>query len=411
MARDRSSVVTSIAERWRELSGENDWKGLLDPLDIDLRLSILHYGDRVAATTYAFNDKVSSDCRGFSRYPPEEFFSKLGVTKRNPSLDYTLTDFIYSRVEKDVFHWDSEPISTWCAYVAVATDEAKTKLGRRDIVVSWRGVMLNVELHKGLQALPCLASDLFGNWHLPLPFVHSGFHSLYTSKDQNSTYNKTSAREQVLAAVRKLVDQYKDEEVSITITGNSLGSALATLNAVDIAYNDYNKPSSEPKQSFPVTAIVFAGPRVGDLGFKKIYDDLKDVHVLRITNAKDPVPNFPPNFDPIPDLPPIGPIHVGENLPIDTSESKFLKSDVSPHMLDVYLHGVAGTQGSKGGFNLEVPFDLAIINKLTDGLTDEYNKNIPAEWWVEENKGMVQNDDGTYTAQFYVPDPPVVPLN
>lgn len=196
MARDRSSVVTSIAERWRELSGENDWKGLLDPLDIDLRLSILHYGDRVAATTYAFNDKVSSDCRGFSRYPPEEFFSKLGVTKRNPSLDYTLTDFIYSRVEKDVFHWDSEPISTWCAYVAVATDEAKTKLGRRDIVVSWRGTLLHVEWDKCLEALPCLASDLFGNLHNP--HVHCGFHSLYTSKDQNSTYNKTSAREQVI---------------------------------------------------------------------------------------------------------------------------------------------------------------------------------------------------------------------
>ncbi|XP_021597949.1 phospholipase A1-IIgamma [Manihot esculenta] len=400
MASQGLSAASDIAERWRELSGENNWEGLLDPLDIDLRRYILHYGDIAAAISGAFNDKVSSDCRGFSRYPPEEFFTKLGLTKRNPSLEYTLTDFIYSRLGHDVFDWDSEPLSTWCAYVAVATDEGKAKLGRRDIVVSWRGTSLALEWQKDFQALPYPALDLFG-FHLLPPLVHSGFHSLYTSKDQTSTYNKASAREQVLAAVRKLVDQYKDEEVSITVTGHSLGAALATLNAVDIAYNGYNKPTGEPNKNFPVTAIVFASPQVGDLGFKKIYDDLKDVHVLRVTNATDPVPMCPP----------IGCIHVGENLPIDTKKSQFLKSNVSSHDLQVYFHGVAGTQGSKGGFNLEVPFDLAIINKYTDGLKDEYNKNIPAFWWVEENKGMIQNDDGTYTAHYYVPDPPAVPLN
>ncbi|KAJ9168735.1 hypothetical protein P3X46_020228 [Hevea brasiliensis] len=386
------------AERWRELSGENNWEGLLDPLDYDLRCFIISYGDRAVAIGNAYNDKKFSDCRGFCRYPPEDFFSKLGITNRNP-FDYTLTDFIYSRLEDNVFHWDSGPLSTWCAYVAVATDEGKDKLGRREIVLSWRGTTLKVEWHRDLEAIPFIASDLFGV-RVPLPLVHYGFHSLYTSKDQNSTYNKTSAREQVLAAVRKLVDQYKDEEVSITITGHSLGSALATLNAVDIAYNGYNKPTGEPNKSFRVTAIVFASPRVGDLGFKKIYDDLKDVRVLRVTNA----------MDPIPDLPPIA-VHVGENLPIDTRESQFLKSDVSPHNLDVYCHGVAGTQGSKGGFNLEVPLDIALINKATDGLNDEHNYNIPAKWWVEENKGMVVNKDGTYTVQFYVPDPPTVPLN
>ncbi|KAI9079035.1 hypothetical protein K1719_038987 [Acacia pycnantha] len=44
----------SIARRWRVLSGKDNWKNLLNPLDIDLRRSIIHYGERTQATYDTF---------------------------------------------------------------------------------------------------------------------------------------------------------------------------------------------------------------------------------------------------------------------------------------------------------------------------------------------------------------------
>ena len=198
---------------------------------------------------------------------------------------------------------------------------------------------------------------------------------------------------QVLAAVRELVDQYKDEEISITVTGHSMGAAIGTLNATDIVVNGYNKPKDHPNKTFPVTAIVFASPRLGDKSFLNCFSNLKYLNVLRVTNDLDPVPKLPPNLI-------FGYEHVGQELVIDTTKSEYLKNPITTlHELEVYLHGVAGTQGKSGGFKLEVARDLTLVNKTIDGLSDKVTSHIFVKWWtekVEKKMGMAQLDDGSW---------------
>ncbi|KAG5570324.1 hypothetical protein H5410_060090 [Solanum commersonii] len=81
---------------------------------------------------------------------------------------------------------------------------------------------------------------------------------------------------------------------------------------------------------------------------------------------------------------------------IDTTKSPYVRPPGEPfswHLLEPHLHGVAGTQGL-AGFKLEVNRDISLVNKQWDVLKDEYC--IPGLWWVEKNKGMVQQEDGSW---------------
>ncbi|KAG5622433.1 hypothetical protein H5410_007651 [Solanum commersonii] len=385
----------SMAEKWEELSGKTNWDGLLHPLDIDLRKYIIQYGELAQATYDTFITERASKYAGASRYSMENLFTKVGLDP----LKYRVTKYFYAttsipRPEAFITRsfsreaWSKE--SNFMGYVAVATDEGKVALGRRDIVVAWRGTKQVLEWVNDLQFLLIPAPKVFGNGGLlPLfqPLVHHGFYNNYTTESARSQFNQTSVRDQVMEEVKRLVEEYKNEDVSITVTEHSLGASLATLNAVDIAFNGINKTSNG--KEFPVTAFPFASPKVGDINFLKAFSKLKHLHILRIHNLLDIVPKYP--F--------IGFFDVGKELMIDTTKSPYVNPPgeiVSWHLLEPYLHGVAGTQGLGllAGFKLEVNRDISLVNKEWNILKNEYC--VPGFWWAEKHKGMVQQGNGSW---------------
>lgn len=165
-----------------------------------------------------------------------------------------------------------------------------------------------------------------------------------------------------------------------------MGSAIGALNAVDIVFNKLNKQSMQ--KVCPVTVFGFASPKVGDSGFKKVFDAMKDLYCLRINNSPDVVPKYPI----------LGYSDIGGELLVDTLKSPYLKGPGNPgiwHNMEGYMHAVAGVQsGILGGFKLEINRDITLVNKFGDILHDKYG--VPPNWWTEKNTGMVQKQDGTW---------------
>lgn len=408
-----------IAQRWRELQGLNHWEGLLDPLDLDLRRTLLFYGDFNQAVYDSFETDEHSKYTGACRFAKEDFFEGVKLVNGR-EVHYDVVRYLYATSVSIDIHglvfmksysreaWSKE--SNWIGYVAVSNDEATKLLGRRDIVIVWRGTMRPFEwlndfdfrqaditpLEPAVSSTKTKKDDSSsssddGDGGGDEPSIEKGWLTIYTSSSARSAFTSSSARDQVLNEVRALLKKYDNEVVSITIMGHSLGAALAVVNAFDIALNKINV--REGQETSLVTAFVFGCPSVGDEAFVKKCEELEGLRVLRVRNKIDLITKYPGWL--------MGYRDVGDEFVFSSLDSSFLKKSNAPgdwHNLEVHLHMLAGTQGIGNDFKFAINRNVALINKSSEALRDDFL--IPGSWWQMQYKGLVQREDGFW----YMPD-------
>lgn len=87
--------MDSIGKRWMLLGGKDNWEGLVDPLDEDLRRYIIHYGEMAQVSYDNFNSNKASKNAGNNRYSKNNLFAKVGLEKNNP-FKYRVTKYLYA---------------------------------------------------------------------------------------------------------------------------------------------------------------------------------------------------------------------------------------------------------------------------------------------------------------------------
>ncbi|KAG7028476.1 Phospholipase A(1) DAD1, chloroplastic, partial [Cucurbita argyrosperma subsp. argyrosperma] len=272
-------VKLKLGKRWREYQGLHNWEGLLDPLDENLRNEILRYGQFVDAAYKSFDFDPSSPSYATCLYPKASLLDRSGL----PATGYRVSKHLRATSGIRLPGWVHKAPSvatnsSWIGYVAVCQDKQEiSRLGRRDVVIAFRGTATCLEWLENVRAtLTKLPSTGCG----PHMAVESGFLSLYTS----DTDSCPSLRQMVRDEISRLLQSYGDQPLSLTITGHSLGAALATLAAYDI--KEYFKRAPM------VTVMSFGGPRVGNSSFRKRVEK-QGTKVLRIVNSDDVITKVP----------------------------------------------------------------------------------------------------------------------
>lgn len=256
--------------------------------------------------------------------------------------------------------------------------------------MSWRGTVAPTEWFTDLKA----KLDRFGSKNVK---VQHGFLSIYKSKGESTRYNKSSASEQVVQELDRLVNFFRGrgEMVSLTLTVHSLGGVLALLNA-------YEAPTSF--SDVFINVFSFGAPRVGNLAFKEKLSEL-GVRTLHVVIEQDIVPKLPGIlFNKI--LHKLNPImqrlncvyrHVGTQLKLDKCMSPYLKDDTDfsgCHNLELYLHVLDGFLSRQAKSRWNARRDLALVNKSGDMLIEELK--IPEFWYQLPYKGLVLNKCGRW---------------
>lgn len=188
----------------------------------------------------------------------------------------------------------------------VAADDADPT----DVVVAVRGTLTIWEWIQDCKFLYKPFTNIPG-----APLTEDGFTDMYLSF--------SFAEPRAAAAVTFIDDLIGGlpPNARVTVAGHSLGSALATLLALDLAVHTHE---------LPLTLYTLASPRVGDRTFQQIFEHTVP-NAFRVANRIDIVPKVPP---------PLMYVHVGDETELVPDGT--LRFDTGcEHHLTSYFHMLA----------------------------------------------------------------------
>jgi len=201
-----------------------------------------------------------------------------------------------------------------------------------DAVVAIRGTEGILEWIQDARFLP-----------IPCPILASGgltedgFTSMYSSFTVDPAPSSPSVSKSLAGL------QWRRPVQSLTICGHSLGGALATLLALDVAVNTaFTNPA----------VYTYASPRTGDPSFVSTYNHVVQ-RTCRIANRMDLVPKLPlpPLYDHVTGLIELNPVILGVPPKI------LVKPEVvCEHILSTYLHLLTREAGGE-----QLPLDQRCV--------------------------------------------------
>ena len=201
--------------------------------------------------------------------PPSDLTNAAGQALSAGGIDYVVVTTIYA----DDLATDMNPSG--------AADEVSIGLicqvhQAGDVVIAIRGTEGILEwIHDAeFDSVPC--PFLAGAGH-----TEDGFTDMYESLTTGTEPDSPT----VANALAKLA--FPHPVTSVTICGHSLGGALATLLALDLAANTVFKGPA---------VYTYASPRTGDSLFASTYDQVV-TDSYRIANRLDIIPALPPPID------------------------------------------------------------------------------------------------------------------
>ncbi|GFZ15367.1 alpha/beta-Hydrolases superfamily protein [Actinidia rufa] len=358
------SPRNNLASRWREYHGSGDWEGLLDPLDENLRREVVRYGEFVQAAYRCFHSNPSTS----TNEPPS---SPRHVAL--PDRSYRVTKSLYATSER-----------------VGGGVRGGLRGSKRDCTDGEEGYRhrppWNCHVSRvGRELQGPTRSDPWPK--RPEPWATQSGMWIFKSTHKTRGAQVPSLAESVVQEIQRLMALYKGETLSITVTGHSLGAALALLVADELSTCAPEVP--------PVAVFSFGGPRVGNRGFaNRIHS--KNVKVLRIVNSQDVITRVPGMFvsedldrtlrnssaarvlNVLDNTMPWAYWHVGTELRVDTKMSPFLKpnADVACcHDLEAYLHLVDGFLSSNCPFRANAKRSLVkLLNEQKPNVKKLYTK-------------------------------------